>query len=386
MYIQQSEMWKVVVMANSFSQQPKLIVNYLSPTHNVTTVEPTSSPAPEAATSEFVTVEPTISFNNSITLEEITSTLQPEELQVSSLVPISEKLTATRRSAPYTTHEEFVNDISKYVFHYHPPSGKTSTKYLFIVNFHWSKYRESVFISHQYFKKFSTYFNSSFDMVMVGPSKNPKYRVLSNGLPQGGFYSYYSMPFVYDLLCNNTQPCNYNGYFFMNDDSYVDAQLLNNYDLTQSWGENFVTWIPNRSSWGWPNVKNRYGKPFKNAYFNAMKELIATNVGKQCRFEKQYTYKRGWSDAFYLTARDVGTFNEIVRVMYKHGVFLEMATPTALWCLTQNTFDNCNHGKMQNRLTCVHLHPMKYRQGNRKKMALERLDHINMDIVPRNKY
>ena len=109
-------------------------------------------------------------------------------------------------------------------------------------------------------------------------------------------------------------------------------------------------------------------------------------MGKKCMFEKSANKKRGYSDAFYLTASDVKLYNKMIIVMYRQKVFLEMASPTVMWCLTHNTFNNCNHGKMPNRKSCVHMHPVKYRQGNNKKFAMRRLDHLNMDIVPKNQY
>ena len=172
----------------------------------------------------------------------------------------------------------------------------------------------------------------------------------------------------------------------MNDDSYIDPQFLNSYNLSQSWNEKYTEYNPRKQRWGWYKARNANGITFRQAYDKAISILSKSSFGKACKFEKYYNQKRGFADAFYLTAQQVELYNKLIMVMYEQRVFLEMASPTVMWCLTYNMFDDCNHGKMKNRKTCVHLHPVKYRQGNNKKFAMMRLDHLNLGVVPKHQY
>lgn len=277
--------------------------------------------------------------------------------------------------------------ISRYVSHYHTSvTPKSPNVYLFIVNFHWSKYKQVPFIRKEYFKKFSTYFNADFDVVITGPKGDIKNRVIGNRLPQGGFYSYYSMPFIYHLLCEE-RSCKYNGFFLMNDDSYIDAQFLNKYNLTRSWSEPSSIYDPVKyRKWAWPFAKNVHGVPFKTAYNEAVKEMEEKGIGKICKFNEGKNRRRGFADAFYLTAKDVKLYNEIALVMFNHKVFLEMASPTAMYCVSHSFFNNCNHRPMRNRNTCVHMHPVKYRLPKMKEYSLKRLDHKNLKSLPTLSY
>lgn len=277
--------------------------------------------------------------------------------------------------------------ISHYISHYHTSvKPKSPNVYLFIVNFHWSKYKQVPFIRKEYFKKFSTYFNADFDVVITGPKGDIKNKVINNRLPQGGFYSYYSMPFIYHLLCEE-QSCKYNGFFLMNDDSYIDAQFLNKYNLTRSWSEPSQRYDPvKHRKWAWPNAKNINGVPFKKAYNNAIKEMEEKGIGKVCKFSDDNNRRRGYADAFYLTSKDVKLYNEIALVMFNHKVFLEMASPTAMYCVSHSFLNNCNHGPMRNRKTCVHMHPVKYRLPRMKGFAMQRLDHKNLKSLPTLSY
>ena len=88
------------------------------------------------------------------------------------------------------------------------------------------------------------------------------------------------------------------------------------------------------------------------------------------------------ADFFYLVATDMPAYYEMIFVMKKHRVFLEMATPTVNWCLTRNKVENCNHGPMKNRRKCVHMHPVKLRQEGMKEFMMQRLHHLNLDRAP----
>ena len=68
--------------------------------------------------------------------------------------------------------------------------------------------------------------------------------------------------------------------------------------------------------------------------------------------------------------------------MFENSVFLEMATPSAMWCVTHSFFNDCNHGRMKNREACVHMHPVKYSKRKMRQLAMNRLDHVNMHVIP----
>lgn len=107
-----------------------------------------------------------------------------------------------------------------------------------------------------------------------------------------------------------------------------------------------------------------------------------TEEGKKCHFERPENWRRGFADFFYITQKDMKAFYPMITVMKKHWVFLEMAAPTVNYCITHNFVVNCNHRGMKNRRTCVHMHPVKYRQPGMKEFALNRLYHKNLDSSP----
>ena len=72
--------------------------------------------------------------------------------------------------------------------------------------------------------------------------------------------------------------------------------------------------------------------------------------------------------------------------MYNKRAFLETASPTALWCVTQSFFDDCNHKAMKNLKTCVHLHPVKYSKRGMTNLVMKRVDHSNLSIRPITNY
>ena len=299
----------------------------------------------------------------------------------SSPSPQSHNLTSSPSKSSSQSTRPF--KWEKYIFHYRvSPNHHTPHLYLFIVNFHWVNYRQVPFIRDTYFPKFLSYFQSDFDVVIVGPKTNEERLVIGNGLPQGGYYSYYGMPYIYHLLCEQ-RSCNYDGFLFMNDDSYIDPQFLKSYNLSMSWSEPSVVCNPRRKRrWRWPFNKNNVGIPFYIAYENAIKTLQREEVGKLCNFKNVDNNRRGYSDAFYLARKDVKVFNRIATVMFENSVFLEMATPSAMWCVTHSFFNDCNHGRMKNREECVHMHPVKYSKRKMRQLAMNRLDHVNMHVIP----
>ena len=299
---------------------------------------------------------------------------------VASVASVAE----TSGTAISPTHPPFVQntDINSFLFHYHPKRGKTKKVYLFIVNFHWPFYDQAEFIRDTYFREFSNYFHSSFDVILVGPSHNDTLLVYGNGLRKNGYYSYYSMPFVYHLLCEK-QRCNYEGFLFMNDDSFIDPVFLNDYDLTRSYSEPHINYT-RTMGWTWLHQPNFFHIPNWRAYDNAVRELMNSDFKEVCDLYDQANRKKGYSDAFYLYKDDVKIYNTVATKMYEHRVFLEMASATAIACIPNHDhFIDCNHWPMKHRRRCVHMHPLKYRKKNNKQIALSRMIRRKLNRVPR---
>ena len=269
---------------------------------------------------------------------------------------------------------ETSNYVNSFIYHYHPLHSRIQNKtYLFIVNFHWIKYNHTDFIRNQYFKRFSEYFQYSFDVILVGPKHDEENKVYGNTLRENGYYSYYSVPFTYDLVCKK-QKCNYDGFFLMNDDSYVDAQNLNQYNLSISYHEPSSPFIPDRKKWGWPWAKNPLKKTFLEGYNDAIQELMNSPFNQTCNLYDQQFRRKGYSDFLYLTKDDIEIYNQVAIAMFKHRVFLEMASPTAFACVGNTFFLDCNYSG-KNYPMCVHQHPVKYSKNGNKNYAMNRLKH-----------
>ena len=278
------------------------------------------------------------------------------------------------------SHTNHTSNWEKYIRHFQAGPYPTVTKLLFVVNFHEPRYESIPFLESTFFPAFRVRFPVDFDVVFLGPWEDKKHLVIPNHIPIHGHLSYHSLWVAYNLLCVAEQ-CKYFGFLFMNDDSYVDPQFLMQYDLTQSWTEGSQQIVVNRR-WMWYTKKNDKGVLYKDAFSNAIKELQQSPWNERCHFENTVNHRRGMADFFYIVATDMPAYYAISFVMKKHRVFLEMAAPTVNWCLTHNKVDNCNHGPMKNRRTCVHMHTVKLRQEGMKEFMMQRLHHLNLDRAP----
>lgn len=253
-----------------------------------------------------------------------------------------------------------------------------------MVNFHDTVYTETDFILKSYFERFRILFPYDFDVVILGPDADRRRHVIKNDLPKWGHYSYDTLAVAYNQLCVK-ESCSYSGFMYMNDDSYIDPQFLQLYNLSHSWSEpSTVLNVTDR--WWWFRQRNVKKIRFLSAFRHAIQELKKTKVGKECDLHNNENLRRGWGDAFYITRNDMPKWLAVINVMKKHYVFLELAAPTANWCVSRQFFVNCNHGKMLDRHSCVHMHPVKYRKEGMKEFSLKRLDHLNMDDTPLRAY
>lgn len=268
-----------------------------------------------------------------------------------------------------------------FIRRYRAGSFTTASKLLFVVNYHHPVYRSVPFLDKTFFPTYRKRFPLDFDVIILGPRSNIRYKVMGNGTPSGGHYSYQSLWIAYNQLCV-IESCSYDGFLYMNDDSYVDPTFLITYDLTKSWVE------PSRKvdlsvRWMWYNRKNIRGVRYIDAYRTAIQNLQKTEIGKKCHFEDPNNLRKGFADFYYIAKKDMPVYYELIPEMKRQNVFLEMAAPTVNWCFTHNFVVNCNHGAMRERRTCLHVHPVKLSMNKMKEYAMKRLYHLNMDETPK---
>ena len=337
--------------------------------HHNTNITRTPSPTtlPSSSSSSSPTTLPSSSSSSPTTL--------PSSSSSSSLPHYYSTQGSTQHS-----HANHTSSWEKYIRHIQAGPFPTVTKLLVVVNFHEPRYESITFLESTFFPAFRTKFPIDFDVVFLGPWEDKKHLVIPNHIPIHGHLSYHSLWVAYNLLCVVEQ-CSYFGFLFMNDDSYIDPEFLIQYDLRQSWTEGSQHMVVNKR-WMWYTKKNDKGVLYKDAFANAIKELEQSSWNERCHFDNPANHRRGMADFFYLVAADMPAYYEMSFVMKKHRVFLEMAAPTVNWCLTHNKVDNCNHGPMKNRKTCVHMHPVKLRQQGMKEFMMQRLHHLNLDKAP----
>ena len=179
--------------------------------------------------------------------------------------------------------------------------------------------------------------------------------------------------------------CHYDSFVFMNDDSYVDPIFLLSYPLDMSLIEPSKA-VSLSERWIWYKKKNIKNVPNAVAFGNAIEVLKNDPKWNKCQFSKPASKRRGFADFFVISKNDIQDYYEMSSVMIHHYVFLELAAPTINYCLTKKFIDDCNHGRMKNRRTCVHMHPVKYRLEDSETLALNRMLRKNMDAAPPRMY
>ena len=282
-------------------------------------------------------------------------------------------------SPPLRSVHNHTSAWEPYIFHY-TAGIPTPTLFLFVVNFHEPRYAPVRFLSTQYFPLFRRRFLFDFDVVFLGPWESRGDHVLSHHLPLYGHFSYRSLAVAYQQLCVR-EACRYASFVLMNDDSYLDPVFLLQYPLEKSLTEPSSVFNP-RGNWMWLRKQNAYGQTYAQAFDDALQELAAQPRWDKCEFGKPKNRRQGFADFFMIRRDNMSDFCELSAVMYRHRVFLEMAAPTINYCFTRTFVDNCNHGPMKNRRTCVHMHPMKYRQPGNERLAINRMLRYDMDATP----
>ena len=255
---------------------------------------------------------------------------------------------------------------------------------LVVVNYHFKFYKTIPFFERKFFPLFQEFFPFNIDVLFVGPGGNSKYKVVNNNIPIAGILSYNSLLVVYEHLCIRS-PCSYKGFLVMNDDSHVDPRFLLKYDLTYSWSEpsQELRW---NEKWVWLKGINYLGVSYPKAYMQTLEDLKNTEWYSKCHFQKKKNHRRGFADFYYIVSSDMKSHYEMMKYFLRRQVFLEMAVPTVNWCLTHRSIDDCNHGLMKNRKTCVHMHPVKLLQNHMKQFSINRMLHKNLGSKPHTQW
>ena len=238
---------------------------------------------------------------------------------------------------------------------------------LFIVNFHNPFYSLLSFFEQSYFATFCRLFDYDFDFLFIGPHKGSEC-VLGNGLESKGYYSYMSMIRVWQYLRQSVS--SYLGFYLMNDDSCLNPLLLNSFNFSESFTEGNGRYTIH-SKWYWNHVNNNRNIPYPVAFTRA----VHTIAKARPRYEeclKEENWKNGWSDAFYVTQRDVPEVQYFFNSMFNERVFLEMAVPTSMNCIGAKAIPSCNHNGNRSVLN-YHMHPVKFSKEENRELCIGRM-------------
>lgn len=332
------------------------------------------SPTPSAKKVISTMATPTASIPTPLKDAKPTSGTIPSSTSAPSTQPLPYKECITFLSPEYCGDKD---QRDEFVFKYR--KHNSTTRYLIVVNHHWNFTNALRFMRDTLYEKFSELYPVDFDLMNMGPSFQGDFKMVSHSLRVGGEYSYYTLRRAYSFLKGYAR---YNGYFLINDDAFMDPFFLQDYDLRKSWHEPTLPYMWNQQ-WSWNYLKNEYGIPYPRAFREAIDEVIATPVlERRCQLKNPNNQRRSLQDFFYVAAVDMPVWLKLADIFYRHRVFLEQAAPTINWCLSHNSIINCNHHNWPKVKTCVHLHPIKLGQGSSQMIAMLRMTHKNMNVVP----
>ena len=257
---------------------------------------------------------------------------------------------------------------------------QTREVYLFVINFHHTKYGGASFIRNEIYRLFAYKYPYDFDLFLIGPALNEENKVFGNRLGEKGYYAYHSMRVAIDLFPPEAG-YTYTGYFEANDDSCLQPTLLGEENHNKAMSEVWDPWTP-YDKWPWNRILNKRWRWFSKAFLNAVSEIESNpSLHSLCKFNSSQL-RRGWGDFFYFPKSNLTAFLELESVMYKHYVFLENAVPFIMNCLDANVIKDCNHGKMPDREVCPHLHPVKFSRLSERRICLNRIMNITLLEMP----
>ena len=255
-----------------------------------------------------------------------------------------------------------------YSINYRPNSGNTL---LIVVNYHNALYANIQFFDEEYFPTFCSLYKNDFDVLYIGIQKNDAYRVISNHLKPGGWFSYHSARVARDYLGFDCIDA-YVGMLFMNDDSFIDPINLNDMNTSYSYYET-ARILAENGIWLWWRNKTYEGLSFEEAFNHAIQVINADpELRNVCGEWKWTNTSHGWSDFFYVSRAQIPLFFMYESIMFQYKVFLEIAVYNIMKCITKHAINSCNHiGCVLSDYEYLHIHPFKYSRSNYRKAALQ---------------
>ena len=233
---------------------------------------------------------------------------------------------------------------------------QTREVYLFVINFHHTKYGGASFIRNEIYRLFAYKYPYDFDLFLIGPALDEENKVFGNRLGEKGFYAYHSMRVAIDLFPPEAG-YTYAGYFEANDDSCLQPTLLGEENHNKAMSEVWDPWTP-YDKWPWNRILNKRWRWFSKAFLNAASEIESNpSLHSLCKSNSSQL-RRGWGDFFYFPKSNLTAFLELESVMYKHYVFLENAVPFIM--------------------NCSHLHPVKFSKPDERQICLNRIMNITL--------
>ena len=177
-----------------------------------------------------------------------------------------------------------------------------------------------------------------------------------------GFYSYVCFETIYERYPN------YKGYFLINDDVYMKAWEIQNYDLTIPW---FYIFSPGGINSNWLNT------PMCVHLYN-MCDINLDWKRNMTNFFGVYKIFFGLSDLYYIPQYYINSFIQLAKEMFNSKIFLECAVHAifaiilapkyhaiylrALWGDERNQSINVLHDEFQQ----ISIHPIKFSKEDQK--------------------
>ena len=196
---------------------------------------------------------------------------------------------------------------------------------LLIINFNHAHY-ESIPLLKKIYKPF---FNN---IIFYGPSKHPEVVEFHH---YKGYFSYLCIADAMEKYPNQS------GYLFLMDDCILHPWFIRELDITKIWyssimfhlkekgnpinimqGSSATTWVWWATQWGLkPTIKT-----FEEIH-DHYKHILEMNWGKS-------TVVSAFSDLAYIPSKYQNNFIELAKIFGKHRVFLEIALPTIMNCIS----------------------------------------------------
>lgn len=259
--------------------------------------------------------------------------------------------------------------------------GKADNDILLIINYNHPHYESMSLIK----KMYEPYFKN---IVFYGPTKHPHVNELKHHM---GFFSYLC---ISDAMKKNP---NYKGYFFVMDDCIINPWTFKDFDRTKIWYP-YLQWNaqydgnpvdltkgPNSyPTWEWLSSQWGY-KPTVQA-FNELPEVYKTKL-EQNWGPHHITF--ACSDIVYIPSDYKDQYIELAELFGKHQVFLEIAVPTIMSCISSKSDWLWLEGNSTYNKACLEYnpempfnHPIKLSHSYKQNQSfLERLFEEKLRII-----